>query len=39
VQDRCVAKCVLGYWEQTVGTNSTAEKRCNRCSSCFAGVV
>lgn len=39
VQDRCVAKCVLGYWEQTVGTNSTAEKRCNRCSSCFDGVV
>jgi hypothetical protein len=30
VQDRCVAKCVLGYWEQTICTNSTAEKRCNR---------
>lgn len=40
VQDRCVAKCVLGYWEQSVDTNSTAsEKRCNRCSSCFDGVV
>ena len=42
VQDRCVDKCVLGYWEQTVGTNSTnstAEKRCKRCSSCFDGVV
>lgn len=39
VQDRCVAKCVLGYWEETVGTGAAAEKRCKRCSSCFDGVV
>ena len=39
VQDRCVDKCVLGYWEETVGTGAAAEKRCKRCSSCFDGVV
>jgi hypothetical protein len=39
VQDRCVTKCVLGYWEETVGTGPAAEKRCKRCSSCFDGVV
>lgn len=30
-QDRCVAKCVLGYWE--------ADKECRRCSSCYDGVL
>jgi hypothetical protein len=39
VQDRCVDKCVLGYWEETVGTGPAAEKSCKRCSSCFDGVV
>jgi hypothetical protein len=30
-QDRCVAKCVLGYWE--------VDKECKRCSSCYDGVL
>jgi hypothetical protein len=39
VQDRCVAKCVHGYWEESVGSGATAEKRCRRCSTCYDGVV
>jgi hypothetical protein len=39
VQDRCVAKCVHGYWEESVGSGGTAEKRCRRCSTCYDGVV
>jgi hypothetical protein len=38
VQDRCVAKCVLGYWEAS-GPAPSDEKTCRRCSTCFEGVV
>jgi hypothetical protein len=33
VQKHCVEKCVIGYWE------ATATKQCNRCSSCYEGVL
>jgi len=34
-QNRCVDKCVLGFWEQKNGTDAV----CKRCSTCFAGVI
>ena len=34
-QNRCVDKCVLGFWEDKTGTEAV----CRRCSTCFAGVI
>ena len=34
-QNRCVDKCVLGFWEAKNGTEAV----CRRCSTCFAGVI